>query len=689
MQSFTSDMLQSKKYFISGNSKSFNLLDRFDVGSEDNNEATRLDDCAENCTGVHYSTIVPSMQKQNTNHRHTPSISSWSILLLFSIPLFTINICLNRIDAKVIEGVISTDKDWIFLTRFCFLSKEGIFEYNVSYPKSFAPQNLLLYFDAKSQWPAVYKQNKTCEQKESVLIDDFNQIINLTEFQRDYKATTASGCKLIPNIGTNNESWYRCIHHRTFQSHRERWWFIAIDNCGTSKGLYMKYRITMTNSQTNAWLKHFSADEFYILHTDLIMCILFWSLLGATCFEAYALYTRHLFHKTYKFYMASLMTECIGLFFQSIYYGIYAQKGYANILYKLIGKAFESSSTLIFILLLLLISKGYTITRARLKPKTVTKFTMFMVMSVIGYMIIFYHEQYLFDPGEVLYMYESHFGYLLISLRLLAWSWFSYAIVFTLIHYPQKSSFFAKLFLIYSVWFISAPILIFVATFVIPKWMREKIINAVETIIAFLAHLVFFVRTTQISIMEKSGTIESGTLEHFNNYKYAPSRPTPMDMFSITSAALINLTNSNGSNLHRANNLMFISANSANSNNASSTTSSPFKIGKKKKNNAIIIDNNSMSNNNDNSNNNLSDSSSKIFRIQSKNFINNNEDESKNRSLIGLMKSSIHNQRNIDSADSKLTSVTSLSNQSIALRNRLDQNDFNQNGMFLPEAEAD
>lgn len=103
---------------------------------------------------------------------------------------------------------------------------------------------------------------KTCEQKESVLIDDFNQIINLTEFQRDYKATTASGCKLIPNIGTNNESWYRCIHHRTFQSHRERWWFIAIDNCGTSKGLYMKYRITMTNSQTNAWLKHFSADEF-------------------------------------------------------------------------------------------------------------------------------------------------------------------------------------------------------------------------------------------------------------------------------------------------------------------------------------------------------------------------------------------------------------------------------------------
>lgn len=28
------------------------------------------------------------------------------------------------------------------------------------FKQKYAPQNLLLYFDAKSQWPAVYKQNK-------------------------------------------------------------------------------------------------------------------------------------------------------------------------------------------------------------------------------------------------------------------------------------------------------------------------------------------------------------------------------------------------------------------------------------------------------------------------------------------------------------------------------------------------
>lgn len=103
-------------------------------------------------------------------------------------------------------------------------------------------------------------------------------------------------------------------------------------------------------------------------------------------------------------------------------------------------------------LLLLLLSKGYTITRARLKPRTVTKYTAFMVLSSFAFVIIFYHEQYAFDPGEILYIYESFFGYILIGMRLVAWSWFSIGTFMTLIHYPQKSAFFAKLFLVYSIW---------------------------------------------------------------------------------------------------------------------------------------------------------------------------------------------------------------------------------------------
>ena len=75
--------------------------------------------------------------------------------------------------------------------------------------------------------------------------------------------------------------------------------------------------------------------------------------------ELDSLYTRHLFHKTYKLYIISLVCECISLLMLCVYYVIYARDGDAWIGLKTIGKAFEAASNLAFILLMLLLSKGY------------------------------------------------------------------------------------------------------------------------------------------------------------------------------------------------------------------------------------------------------------------------------------------------------------------------------------------
>lgn len=34
--------------------------------------------------------------------------------------------------------------------------------------------------------------------------------------------------------------------------------------------------------------------------------------------------------------------------------------------------------------------------------------------------------------------------------------------------------------------------------------------------------------------MEKAGNVDTGTLEHFTNYKYAPTRSTPLNVFALT-----------------------------------------------------------------------------------------------------------------------------------------------------------
>ena len=86
------------------------------------------------------------------------------------------------------EGELSSEENWIFLLRFCFLSLHGVLEYDIEYPEvslannsnvstwitiqAYATQNLDLYYDTVTQWPRVYGDNSnltSCKEKESVL----------------------------------------------------------------------------------------------------------------------------------------------------------------------------------------------------------------------------------------------------------------------------------------------------------------------------------------------------------------------------------------------------------------------------------------------------------------------------------------------------------------------------------------
>ena len=44
--------------------------------------------------------------------------------------------------------------------------------------------------------------------------------------------------------------------------------------------------------------------------------------------------------------------------------------------------------------------------------------------------------------------------------------------------------------------------------------------------------------------MEKAGNVDSSTLEHFTNYKYAPTRATPLSVFALTNGSFA--SNNNG-----------------------------------------------------------------------------------------------------------------------------------------------
>ncbi|GAA6078346.1 transmembrane protein 145, partial [Tachysurus ichikawai] len=218
--------------------------------------------------------------------------------------------------------------DWVFLTRFCFLTDFGRLDFKFRYPKSRCCQNILLYFDESSQWPAVYKRpDKNCYQKEAVLRPENNQVINLTT------RYTWSGCVAEEDDG---EEILSCVGGRSFRSVRERWWYIVLSKCGGG-GLQLEYEMKLTNGQS-FWKQHFSADEFGILETDITFLVIFASVFSLSCYFAYNLKGRQLLHTTYKMFMTAAGVEVLSLLFLCIFWGLYARDGVGNGCLKILGE---------------------------------------------------------------------------------------------------------------------------------------------------------------------------------------------------------------------------------------------------------------------------------------------------------------------------------------------------------------
>ncbi|XP_074652948.1 transmembrane protein 145-like isoform X4 [Tubulanus polymorphus] len=375
-------------------------------------------------------------------------------------------------NSKYVSGHLKSAENWVFLTRFCFLSEIGKIRFKLSYPQTYEVQNILMYFDSPGQWEAVYKND--------------------------------------------------------------------------SKGLNLKYEIWMTNGEPgDLFFEHFSADEFYILQVDMAFLFAHLFLLGLSLYFSYVLADRQLFHTTYKMYLAALSCEVFSLIIMCCAYGVYAQSGVENRAAKYIGRVFESGGVLTFELMLILLAKGYTVTRGRLSQSGTIKVTVFMTAYIIIYVVLFIYEAFFFDPGLVLYTYESVPGYGLIVLRILAWIWFTVSVFFTLKHYQEKGKFYFPFYIFYTIWFWAGPIIILVAMTQMKPWVREKVVNGVENCVIFCGYLFFIiltrpsaannnfpfhVRTAQIAIVNDQALADFPS----NPYSDAPSRPNFTDLFVVS-----------------------------------------------------------------------------------------------------------------------------------------------------------
>ncbi|KAL5270456.1 hypothetical protein ACHWQZ_G001245 [Mnemiopsis leidyi] len=365
-----------------------------------------------------------------------------------------------------------------------------------------------MYYDGENQWDAAYKSSLTCHEKVGLLTDqhDDDQIAELRETDEKYCSQEDNTAPLInctsnfekkavkyaigdPNIVTYHDGYIG------FQNSRARWWYFAVSNCDNPNGVTrMTYSIELTNGKT-FWTKHVSADEIGILETDIVFVILFIYLVIASAKVARVLANRQLYHTSFKIFMASVSLQAIAAMAFVVYRCMINMSGEENKVLKYFGKAVCILAETLFILLLILLSKGWTVVRGRLS----TQGTMILSASITFYflslIVTLFWSAYMFDPGEVLYEYESLPGYVTIVCLTLMWIWFCTCNFHTLSNYPDQNKFYGIFFAAYSIWFLAKPIMILIAAFQLQDHYREKAVNVVLNTNLFFGYSVFLVLT--------------------------------------------------------------------------------------------------------------------------------------------------------------------------------------------------
>lgn len=130
--------------------------------------------------------------------------------------------------------------------------------------------------------------------------------------------------------------------------------------------------------------------------------------------------SRNMFHNTFKLFLNSLILDLTGLISMWIHYDRYSDNGQGYPMMRTFGLLLRSVSiffnmpsssrqfsNVLFVLLLLLIAKGYTITRGKLSAVSNVKLLVFITTFLVCHVIMLVWE-ISFDPGNTfLYIFET------------------------------------------------------------------------------------------------------------------------------------------------------------------------------------------------------------------------------------------------------------------------------------------
>ena len=173
---------------------------------------------------------------------------------------------------------------------------------------------------------------------------------------------------------------------------------------------------------------------------------------------ALQLRSRRLLHISYKLFIASLLCQLLGVSCELYNYINLGLTGMSALNAYLLGQLLEACSETLYTVLMLLLALGYTVTKSVLTASQIRWLILFVSITGLCQMSLCIYQFEAFDPGLVLYIYESLPGYILIALKLIAWLVFVTRCFKTVRKLHVKLHFYSSLLFLGSVWFLFHPL---------------------------------------------------------------------------------------------------------------------------------------------------------------------------------------------------------------------------------------
>ncbi|CAK9099824.1 Transmembrane protein 145 [Durusdinium trenchii] len=377
---------------------------------------------------------------------------------------------------------------WVFLDRFCFGKEDGRFDGEFLFPAGQRPTLMLYYLESGIEnefgtWEKLYDGELNCTEKAAIARDTSGSVFELDSLAYSRTIEMIDG-----------KPFLRARVRNQVVTSRSRWFFFAVGNCPSAceeefcvGGVDLFWSFNFTNGQGSNM--YFGADQDSVWATCVTFFALYLGLMAYSLYVRLLLLGRRKYHVTVFLLIASIWLTFGRLLCDLILYTVYRNLGEFLQVQSTMSMVLAGTAEMLLLVMLMLIMKGWTIVRRKISANGRTRLSVYVMIYVSAYWTCMLYFTNGVDPANVVYVYDTWPGYILLVLRVGLLIWIIRARSVTVRKYNSKRAFYQKFTALACMWAVSLPLLVGLNE-ILPEYMRFKLLYALELLILFLTHAV-------------------------------------------------------------------------------------------------------------------------------------------------------------------------------------------------------